>query len=235
MQKLNSLIEICLVFCGNLAWDVGWVFWETRLALSFTRQSPLSFFGGLRHVKLIFSLLLIKNDILQDIIALIRLSTNIRAPLVRILIVFARSRAIWTGYTATQILLYIKLTPLDFVKRLNHLRLCLHLRDGISVRKLIIMVSIAELLDEMLFGRPSILRIALVFLQQLMVLVPWFEVIFVDTSCLNLKIVLLVILVRRRCLPGLLGQTGLFGMMSWLAIRDHCCGLIERFHGKNKI
>lgn len=229
-----SHIEFCFMFRRYLARHVSWVLREGRATLCLTRQPSFYLFGGLSCMKLVFSLLFIENDVLENIITWIGQAVNVRAPLIRVLIVLARSSPVRTRNTASQILLDFKLAPLDLARRLAKLclDLRLHLWGDISVRKVVIVTSIARIFGKMFFGRPSILGIALTLLQLLMVLVPWFIVTFVNAARLNFKTVrLLIFLVGRGSLPCLLGQTWLLLMMPRLAIRDHCCGLIERFHG----
>ena len=77
-------------------------------------------------MKLVFSLLFIENDVLENIITWIGQAVNVRAPLIRVLIVLARSSPVRTRNTASQILLDFKLAPLDLARRLA--KLCLDLR-----------------------------------------------------------------------------------------------------------
>ena len=55
-------------------------------------------FRGLRGRKLIISLLLVEYDVLQDVIRWVGHAAHVRILFVRVLIVLARSRAIWANY-----------------------------------------------------------------------------------------------------------------------------------------
>ena len=75
-------------------------------------------FRGLRSRELIISLLLVEDNVLQDVIRWVGHAAHVRVIFVRVLIVLARSRAIWTNYATAQIFFDFELASLDLVERL---------------------------------------------------------------------------------------------------------------------